>query len=235
MARCSYDQKPYRASMMRTWGATVHPSPSGQTAAGRAVLAESPDSNGSLGVAISEAVEEALQAPDAHYALGSVLNHVLLHQTVIGLETRRQLGSHFMPPGFHTGGLRYHGMAPMVSAAVEQGLVEPVAVHQLDAFAAGILFAKTEGIVPAPEANHAIRGAIVEAERCKAEGRKQIIAFNLCGHGHMDMSAYDAYLAGKLDNVPTTNKPSPSRWPGFRRWKRRGELTRNEPILRVAE
>jgi tryptophan synthase beta chain len=111
------------------------------------------------------------------------------------------LGSSFIPPGFHTGGLRYHGMAPLVSAAVEQGLVEPIAVHQLDAFAAGLLFAKTEGIMPAPEANHAIRGAIVEAQRCKAEGKKEVIAFNLCGHGHMDMSAYDAYLSGKLDNV----------------------------------
>jgi tryptophan synthase beta chain len=275
MVRVSYNQKPYRASMMRAWGATVHPSPSRETASGRAVLAADPDSNGSLGIAISEAVEEAIGKDDTHYALGSVLNHVLLHQTVVGLELRLQmekagrwpdvmvgcvgggsnfggfafplmaekidgkkkirfvavepaacplltrgrlaydfgdtagltplirmhtLGATFMPPGFHTGGLRYHGMAPMVSAAAEQGLVEPIAVPQLDAFAAGLLFAKTEGIIPAPEACHAIQGAILEAQRCKAEGKKETIVFNLCGHGHMDMSAYDAYLAGKLDN-----------------------------------
>ena len=273
MVRVSYNQKPYRASMMRACGGTVHPSPSDRTESGRRILAEDPNSNGSLGIAISEAVEEALQSDDVHYALGSVLNHVLLHQTVVGLEVREQmriadrlpdvmigcvgggsnfggftfpfmpevidgskkvrfvavepaacptltrgrlvydfgdtagltplirmhtLGATFMPPGFHTGGLRYHGMAPMVSAAVEQGLVEPLAVPQTEAFAAGVLFARTEGIVPAPESNHAIRGAIIEAERCKAEGRKEVIVFNLSGHGHMDMSAYDAYLNHQL-------------------------------------
>lgn len=275
MVRVSYNQKPYRASMMRAWGATVHPSPSQQTQSGRTALAENPETNGSLGIAISEAVEDAMANPDAHYALGSVLNHVLLHQTVIGLETKKQfekagrwpdvllgavgggsnfaglvfpfipdnlegkrrtrlvavepaacpsltrgklaydfgdtagltplvrmhtLGAHFMPPGFHAGGLRYHGMAPMVSAAVEAGLIETVALQQLETFEAGLLFAKTEGIVAAPESCHAIRAAIAEAERCKREGKKEVIAFNLSGLGHMDMAAYDAYLAGQLVN-----------------------------------
>jgi tryptophan synthase beta chain len=274
MVRVSYNHKPYRASMMRTWGAEVFASPTNKTQSGRAVLAEMPDTNGSLGMAISEAVEDAIEHDDAHYALGSVLNHVLLHQTIIGLEARKQfeiagvypdvvlacvgggsnfggfafpflwdklsgkrpnlravaiepsacptltrgklaydygdtagltplvrmhtLGSQFIPPGFHAGGLRYHGMAPLVSATVEQGLVEPMSVQQLDTFSAGLLFAKTEGIMPAPEANHAIRGAIVEAERCTREGKSEVIAFNLSGHGFMDMTAYDAYLSEKL-------------------------------------
>ena len=273
MVRCSYDQKPYRASMMRAWGANVFPSPSDQTESGRQILAEDPDTTGSLGIAISEAVEDAVKSGTAHYALGSVLNHVLLHQTINGLEARKQfekagvwpdivvgcvgggsnyagfafpfmwekmdgsrdirfvaiepsacptltkgplaydfgdtagltplirmhtLGSHFIPPGFHAGGLRYLGMAPLLSAAVEQGLIEPTAVHQLETFEAGLLFARTEGIMPAPEANHAIRGAIIEALKCKETGEKKVIAFNLCGHGHMDMSAYDAYLSGNL-------------------------------------
>jgi tryptophan synthase beta chain len=275
MVRVSYEQKPYRASMMRAWGGKVFPSPSDQTDSGRAVLAEMPDTNGSLGIAISEAVEDAVKNEDTHYALGSVLNHVLIHQSVVGLEVRKQfekidkwpdvlvgcvgggsnfagfafpflpekikgekklrlvavepsacptitrgmlaydfgdtsgltplirmhtLGSKFIPPGVHAGGLRYHGMAPMVSAAAEQGLLEPIAIHQMETFEAGLLFAKTEGIISAPEANHAIRGAIIEAERCKKEGKKEIIAFNLCGHGHFDMSAYDAYLAGELSD-----------------------------------
>ena len=272
MVRVSFNQKPYRAAMMRAWGATVYPSPSPQTACGRAVLAEDPKTNGSLGIAISEAVEDAVAHDDAHYALGSVLNHVLLHQTVAGLETKKQLahvgrqpdvlvgcvgggsnfagfafpfipeklegrplrlvavepqacptltrgplaydfgdsagltplirmhtlGSKFIPPGFHAGGLRYHGMAPLVSAAVEAGWVETIALAQLETFEAGLLLARTEGIMPAPEANHAIRGAILEAERCRREGRREVIVFNLCGHGHMDMSAYEAYLDGKL-------------------------------------
>ncbi|MCL5270783.1 MAG: TrpB-like pyridoxal phosphate-dependent enzyme [bacterium] len=276
MVRVSFNQKPYRASMMRTWGAEVFASPSDKTDSGRAVLAEDPETNGSLGIAISEAVEDAVKHADAHYALGSVLNHVLIHQSVVGLEARKQLeladrrpdvlvgcvgggsnfagfafpflpekirgqskvrlvavepsacptltrgrlaydfgdtagltplirmhtlGSHFIPPGFHAGGLRYHGMAPMVSAAVEQGLCETIAVEQLETFKAGMLFTRTEGIMPAPEANHAIRGAIIEAERCKREGHREVIVMNLSGHGHMDMSAYDAYLGGKLVDV----------------------------------
>ena len=276
MVRVSFNQKPYRKAMMRAWGADCYPSPSDRTASGRHVLEANPDSNGSLGIAISEAVEDAGQNEDAHYALGSVLNHVMLHQSIIGLEARKQfeiadrwpdvlmgccgggsnfagfafpflpekidgsrrlrlvgvepsacptltrgrlaydfgdtagltpllrmftLGSSFMPPGLHAGGLRYHAMAPLVSAALEQGLMEAQAVPQLETFAAGLLFARTEGIVPAPETCHVIRAAILEAERCKAEGRKAIIAFNLSGHGHMDMAAYEAYLDGQLSDL----------------------------------
>jgi tryptophan synthase beta chain len=275
MVRVSYDQKPYRRAMMETFGASVTPSPSRETASGRAILAEHPNSTGSLGIAISEAVEVAAQDPHAHYALGSVLNHVLLHQTVIGLETLEQmalagdapdvilgctgggsnfaglvlpfvgsqlkgkskarivavepaacpsltkgrftydfgdtahltplakmytLGSVFVPPGIHAGGLRYHGMAPLVSHLLDLGLIEAIAVQQLDAFAAGVQFAQAEGIIPAPEANHAVAGAIREALRAKQEGARRTILFNLCGHGHFDMQAYIDYHAGKLQN-----------------------------------
>ncbi|MEN6626672.1 MAG: TrpB-like pyridoxal phosphate-dependent enzyme [Candidatus Sumerlaeia bacterium] len=281
MVRVSHKQKPYRAAMMRAFGAECVPSPSERTQSGRDALAEDPDTNGSLGIAISEAVEDAIADPTAHYALGSVLNHVLIHQSIVGLEARKQfeiagrwpdvlvaccgggsnfagftfpflpekidgkkkirlvgvepaacptltrgkvaydfgdtagftplmrmytLGAHFMPPGFHAGGLRYHGMAPMVSAAMEQGLAEAIAIPQLETFAAGLMFAKLEGIMPAPESCHALRGAIMEAERCKQEGKKEIIAFHLTGHGHMDMSAYEAYLDGKLNNITYDEK-----------------------------
>lgn len=273
MVRVSYGQKPYRRALMETWGATCTASPSERTAAGRAILAQRPDHPGSLGIAISEAVEIAVQRADTHYALGSVLNHVLLHQTVVGLEaiaqlelandypdiivgctgggsnfagiafpflgqqlrggravriiavepaacptlTRGQyaydygdtaqltpltkmhtLGSTFTPPGFHAGGLRYHGMAPLVSHVQELGLIESRNYHQLACFEAGVLLARTEGILPAPEANHAVRGAIDEALRCKEEGISRAILFNLCGHGHFDMQAYMDYFAGKL-------------------------------------
>ncbi len=273
MVRVSYQQKPYRRALMETWGATCTPSPSERTAAGRAILAQRPDHPGSLGIAISEAVEVAAQRDDTKYALGSVLNHVLLHQTVVGLEAMAQLemaddypdvvvactgggsnfagiafpflgaqlrggkhvrivaiepaacpsltrgqyaydfgdtahltpltkmhtlGSTFTPPGFHTGGLRYHGMAPLVSHVKQLGLIEARAYHQLSCFEAGVLFARTEGILPAPEANHAVRGAIDEALRCKEEGVSRAILFNLCGHGHFDMQAYIDYFAGKL-------------------------------------
>ncbi len=273
MVRVSYDQKPYRRALMEAYGATVVASPSEETAAGRAILAEHPDSTGSLGIAISEAVEVAAQREDTKYALGSVLNHVLLHQTVIGQEALAQLemagdypdvvigctgggsnfagiafpfigaalrgerpvravavepaacpsmtrgkyaydfgdtahltplvkmhtlGSTFVPSGFHAGGLRYHGMAPLVSHLVQLGHIEPVAVQQLETFAAGVQFARTEGILPAPEANHAIAGVIREALRCKEEGVSRTILFNLCGHGHFDMQAYMDYQAGKL-------------------------------------
>ncbi|MDD1650118.1 MAG: TrpB-like pyridoxal phosphate-dependent enzyme [Methylococcaceae bacterium] len=273
MVRVSYQQKPYRRALMETWGATCTPSPSERTAAGRAILAQRPNHPGSLGIAISEAVEIAVQRADTHYALGSVLNHVLLHQTVVGLEaiaqleladdypdiivgctgggsnfagiafpflgqqlrggrtvriiavepsacptlTRGQyaydygdtaqltpltkmhtLGSTFTPPGFHAGGLRYHGMAPLVSHVQELGLIESRNYHQLACFEAGVLLARTEGILPAPEANHAVRGAIDEALRCKEEGVSRAILFNLCGHGHFDMQAYMDYFAGKL-------------------------------------
>ena len=275
MVRVSYNQKPYRRALMEAFGASVTPSPSDETASGRAILAEHPDSNGSLGIAISEAVEIAARDPQTKYALGSVLNHVLLHQTVIGLEAIEQmslagdepdviigctgggsnfaglvlpylgrklkgrckarivavepsacpsltkgrftydfgdtghltplvkmhtLGSTFVPPGIHAGGLRYHGMAPLISHIVDLGLADAVTVQQLDAFSAGIRFARAEGIVPAPEANHAVAEAIGEALRAKAEGKPRTILFNLSGHGHFDMQSYIDYQAGKLEN-----------------------------------
>ena len=275
MVRVSYNQKPYRRALMKAFGASVTASPSNETESGRAILAHSPQSNGSLGIAISEAVEVAAKDPSTKYALGSVLNHVLLHQTVIGLEAMEQmamagdepdvivgctgggsnfaglvmpylgrkikgrsqvrvvaaepaacpsltkgkftydfgdtghltplvkmhtLGSTFIPPGIHSGGLRYHGMAPLVSHCMDLGLIEASAVQQLDAFAAGIQFAKAEGIIPAPEANHAVAGAISEALRAREEGKQRTILFNLCGHGHFDMQSYIDYQAGKLQN-----------------------------------
>jgi tryptophan synthase beta chain len=275
MVRVSFNQKPYRRALMETWGARCVASPSEETQAGRAILAQRPDHPGSLGIAISEAVEVAVQRDDTRYALGSVLNHVLLHQTVVGLESQLQmelandypdviigctgggsnfagivfpflgaqlrggrnvrivavepaacpsltrgpyaydfgdtahltplvkmhtLGSTFTPPGFHAGGLRYHGMAPLVSHIKQLGLIEARAYHQTTCFAAGLQFARIEGIVPAPEANHAVKATIDEALRCKEEGVSRAILFNLCGHGHFDMSAYTDYLAGKLDD-----------------------------------
>ena len=271
----SYDQKPYRRALMESYGARCLPSPSDQTDYGRAVLAKRPDHPGSLGIAISEAVEVAAKNDDTKYALGSVLNHVLLHQTIVGLEAMEQmkmadawpdvivgctgggsnfagitfpfigdglrggakprivavepaacpsltrgrfaydfgdtahmtpltkmhtLGSTFTPPGFHAGGLRYHGMAPLVSHLKDLDLIEATAYHQVECFAAGIQFARAEGILPAPEANHAVKGAIEEALRCKREGRSETILFNLCGHGHFDMAAYMAYSAGTLSD-----------------------------------
>jgi tryptophan synthase beta chain len=261
--------------MMQTWGAEVYASPSQLTQTGRDALAKDPNNPGSLGLAISEAVEEAASRPDTNYTLGSVLNHVLLHQTIIGLEAMQQmemadawpdvvvgctgggsnfagiafpfighglrggpkprivavepaacpsltrgkyaydfgdtghmtpltkmhtLGSQFTPPGFHAGGLRYHGMAPMVSHCKELGLLEAVSYNQVECFEAGVMFARAEGIVPAPEANHAVKGAIAEAMRCKAEGKSETILFNLCGHGHFDMASYQKYFAGELTN-----------------------------------
>ena len=273
MVRVSYDQKPYRRALMETYGARCTPSPSPETNSGRAILARRADHPGSLGIAISEAVEIAAQADDTKYALGSVLNHVLLHQTVIGQEAMAQmemaddwpdvivgctgggsnfagivfpflgaqlrggrkvgivavepaacpsltrgryaydfgdtghltpltkmhtLGSTFTPPGFHAGGLRYHGMAPLVSHLKELGLIDARAYQQSKVFEAGVTFARAEGIVPAPEANHAVKGAIDEALRCREEGTSRAILFNLCGHGHFDMQAYIDYFAGKL-------------------------------------
>ncbi len=273
MVKVSYHQKPYRRAFMESYGARVIASPSNETQAGRNILKEHPDSNGSLGIAISEAVEVAVQDEQTKYALGSVLNHVLLHQTVIGMEALAQLemagdypdiivgctgggsnfagiafpfmsaklkgdrhikfvavepaacptltkgkytydfgdtahltplvkmhtlGSSFVPQGFHAGGLRYHGMAPLLSHVVDLGLIEAKAYGQLDCFAAGLTFARAEGILPAPEANHAVKGAIDEALRCKEEGASKTILFNLCGHGHFDMQAYMDYQAGLL-------------------------------------
>src|ERR1017187_7235676 len=276
MVKVSYEQKPYRRALMETYGAKCIASPSNLTASGRAILAKNPNSTGSLGIAISEAVEMAAQRDDTKYALGSVLNHVLLHQTVIGQEAQAQfeladdypdviigctgggsnfagivfpflgaqlrggkklklvaiepaacpsltrgkyaydfgdtakltplakmftLGSAFTPPGFHAGGLRYHGMAPLISHIKELGLIEAAAYHQIACFEAGVQFARAEGIVPAPEANHAVRGAIDEALRCKAEGVSRAILFNLSGHGHFDMQAYIDYFDGKLKDI----------------------------------
>ncbi|GAV30970.1 predicted alternative tryptophan synthase beta-subunit [Coriobacteriaceae bacterium EMTCatB1] len=273
MVKVSYEQKPYRRILMETYGATVHASPSNLTEAGRHVLAMDPDSTGSLGIAISEAVEVAVKDPDTHYSLGSVLNHVCLHQTVIGLEAIRQmelaeaepdvvigcvgggsnfagiafpyykrrlegkskarlvavepkacptltageyrydfgdeakmtpqmmmytLGHDFVPAGIHAGGLRYHGDSPLVSALVRSGDIEAVAVHQTACFEAAVTFARAEGILPAPESSHAIRLAIDEALAAKEAGEEKTVLFNLSGHGHFDLSAYEAYLAGRL-------------------------------------
>jgi len=274
MVRVSYEQKPYRKLMMQTWGATILASPSNTTHAGRAILAQDPDSPGSLGMAISEAVEVAATNQDTNYSLGSVLNHVLLHQTIVGLETRKQLekigeradsligcvgggsnfaglvfpffpdrlagqgprfvaveptacpsitrgrfqydfgdtaattplikmftlGHGFVPPRIHAGGLRYHGMAPLVSHLVKLGHAEAVAVKQNPAFAAAVTFARAEGTIPAPEAAHAIRVAIDEAIRCREAGEAKTLVFNLSGHGHFDMGSYERYLAGKLED-----------------------------------
>ncbi|MDG6222112.1 MAG: TrpB-like pyridoxal phosphate-dependent enzyme [Candidatus Bathyarchaeota archaeon] len=275
MVSASYHQKPYRKSMIETWGAEVFPSPTNRTKAGRAVLEADPDSTGSLGIAISEAVEEALTTDNVKYTIGSVVNHVLLHQTVIGLETQKQLamvddypdqiigcigggssfsgiywpfyydkvkgkapkqtefiavesaacpkvtrgyytydhgdtakiiplvkmhtvGHTFIPAPIHAGGLRYHGMAPTVSLMKEEGEVSSRAYNQLQAFDAASLFAKTEGIIPAPEPSHAIKGAIDEALKCKETGEEKTIVFLLCGHGHFDMKAYDDYNHGNM-------------------------------------
>ena len=273
MVKASYYQKPYRKSMIQTYGAQIFASPSPETNAGRAILAQDPESPGSLGIAISEAVEDAATHDDAHYSLGSVLNHVLLHQTVIGQETITQmekageaadvviacvggesnfggfafpflgqklrdgkkvrviaaepsacptltkgkyaydfgdtvgltplvkmhtLGHTFIPPAIHAGGLRYHGDAPLVCQLLDEGLIEAVAHPQLRVFEAAVQFARTEGIVPAPEAAHAIRSAIDEALAAREAGESRVIVFNLSGHGHFDMGAYDAYFAGSL-------------------------------------
>jgi tryptophan synthase beta chain len=273
MVRVSFDAKPYRKMMMQTWGAEVVPSPSERTEFGRKLLAEDSQCPGSLGIAISEAIEDTVKTPKTKYALGSVLNHVCLHQSVIGQETIKQmalageepdvvigcvgggsnfagiafpyiqkkiaekkkcrivaveprscasmtqgelrydfgdtaqttpllwmytLGHDFMPPSIHAGGLRYHGMAPMVSHAHDLGLIEAVAYPQTKVFEGALQFARTEGIIPAPESSHAVRAAIDEAIKAREEGKKRVIVFNLSGHGMMDLSSYDAYLSGHL-------------------------------------
>lgn len=275
MVKVSYQQKPYRRIMMETWGAKVLASPTNETNAGRGILAQDPDSPGSLGIAISEAVEEAASRDDTNYSLGSVLNHVLLHQTVIGEESLKQmemageypdvvigcvgggsnyagialpfmrerltrgkktrflaaepeacptitkgryaydfgdtaqmtpltkmhtLGHTFVPPGIHAGGLRYHGMSPIISALVDQGHMEAKAYHQTKVFDAAIQFARTEAILPAPESSHAIQAAIDEALAAREAGEKRVILFNLSGHGHFDLGAYEQYLSGKLED-----------------------------------
>ena len=274
MVRVSYNQKPYRRILMETWGAKCVPSPSPDTNAGRKFLAQNPEHPGSLGISISEAIEDAVTSKDTRYSLGSVLNHVLLHQTVIGLETHKQLamigeypdivigcagggsnfsgfalpfvrdkihgkelkiiaaeptscptmtkgpyvydfgdtaettplipmhslGHGFVPPPIHAGGLRYHGMAPILSRLVVDGFVEARAYAQLETFAAGITFARTEGYIPAPETNHAIACVLEEAKKAKEEGKEQVIIMNWSGHGIIDLAAYDAYLSGKLED-----------------------------------
>ena len=275
MVRASYDQKPYRRLMMETYGASVVASPSMETEAGRAILAEHPDSPGSLGMAISEAVEDTIKREDTHYSLGSVLNHVMLHQTVIGEESILQmemageepdviiacagggsnfaglsfpwlgrtfrggrkyqviavepeaapslsrgryaydygdtaklapvvkmytLGHDFVPEPIHAGGLRYHGMSPLVSLLKHHGFIESRSLHQRPCFEAGIQFARTEGIIPAPESTHAIKAAVDVALEAKKSGEKKVILFNLSGHGHFDLSSYQRYLSGQLED-----------------------------------
>ncbi|KAA3610936.1 MAG: TrpB-like pyridoxal phosphate-dependent enzyme [Calditrichaeota bacterium] len=281
MVKVSFQQKPYRKMLMNMWGAQVHPSPTDKTEAGRKILAENPDNPGSLGIAISEAIERCVTSGDAKYSLGSVLNHVLMHQTVIGLEAIKQmekagdspdiviaplgggsnfagiafpflhqnftagknirciaiepascpkltkgefrydfgdttgmtplipmytLGHNFVSAPIHAGGLRYHGASALVSQLLKDGLVEAQAFQQIPCFEAGVLFAKTEGIIPAPESTHGIAAVINEAERCKKEGVSETILFNLSGHGHFDMGAYADYFDGKLDNHHFTDE-----------------------------
>ena len=281
MVKVSYNQKPYRKSMVNTWGGKIVASPSTLTEAGRKVLEQDPDSPGSLGIAISEAVEMAAKDPDTKYSLGSVLNHVLLHQTIIGEEAIKQfyktndfpdvvigcfgggsnfagisfpfirlnltqgkktrlvavepescpkltrgvfhydfgdtmgmtpllpmftLGHNFMPPKIHAGGLRYHGAGPIVSQLLKDKLIEAAAVHQLESFEAGVKFARSEGIIPAPESTHAIAQVIKEANKAREEGKAKTILFNLSGHGLVDMASYDQYFAGNLHDYSVTEK-----------------------------
>jgi tryptophan synthase beta chain len=275
MVKVSYYQKPYRRSLMETWGATVTPSPSDKTESGKNILARDPNSPGSLGIAISEAVEDAVKREDSRYSLGSVLNHVILHQTIVGLETKAQLkkigvepdiligcvgggsnfsgfcfpffpekkakrkdmriiaveptacptltkglyrydfgdtaqiapivkmytlGHNFIPPGIHAGGLRYHGDAPLLCLLYDEGIVEAVAYTQNPVFQAAMLFAQTEGIIPAPETAHAIRAVIDEALKCRERKEEKVVAFNFSGHGLLDLAAYDAFLSKKLED-----------------------------------
>ena len=282
MVRISFDQKPYRKSMMEAWGGKCIPSPSPETKAGRDILEKDPDTPGSLGIAISEAIEAAVtdETGKTRYSLGSVLNHVMLHQTIIGLEAKKQLekigeypdvvigcagggsnfaglafpfvldkingkdleiypvepaacptmtkspfvydhgdtarytpllpmhslGHAFVPPPFHAGGLRYHGMSPTVSQLVTEGIIEAKAVTQLDAYEAGVDFAKTEGFISAPETNHALASVIEEAKKAKEEAKEKVILFNWSGHGLIDLMAYDKYFAGELHNFALTDE-----------------------------
>jgi len=281
MVKVSYEQKPYRKSMMHIWGAEVYPSPSDKTEAGKQILAKDPNSPGSLGIAISEAIEMAVKDPKTKYSLGSVLNHVLLHQTIIGQEAKKQLekigdypdivigcfgggsnfagisfpflqdnltqgkktrmiavepescpkltrgqfrydfgdtigmtpllpmytlGHNFIPPTIHAGGLRYHGAGSIVSQLLKDGLIEANAVHQIESFEAGIMFAKAEGIIPAPESTHAIAQSIREALKAKQEGIEKTILFNLSGHGHIDLGAYDKYFSGEIKDYSVTDQ-----------------------------
>lgn len=274
MVKVSYEQKPYRKHMIETWGAQVDPSPTNLTNVGRSILEKDPQNPGNLGIAISEAVEEAATSKDKNYSLGSVLDFVLLHQTIVGLETQKQLelvdeypdvvigcvgggsnfggfalpfvrdkingkkvdfiavepaacptltkgsfvfdygdvakmapivemytlGHSFMPPKIHAGGLRYHGMAPIVSYLYNEGIIDALSLHQKECFEAAVLFSKAEGIIPAPETAHAVRATLIEAEKAKEEGKEKTIIFNLSGHGHFDLASYDLYLNNKLED-----------------------------------
>ncbi len=275
MVRSSFEQKPYRKSLINLWGANVIPSPSTETEFGRKILEQFPETSGSLGIAIGEAVEDAVKNDNTRYALGSVLNHVMLHQTVIGIEAQKQLdkvedypdvvigccgggsnlagislpyikdklsgtkdprviavepsacptlcsgelrydygdmakltpllkmytlGYDFIPPAIHAGGLRYHGCSPIISKLVADGMMEATTYHQIEVFEAGVMFARSEGIAPAPESSHAIKCAIEEALKCKETGEEKTILFNLSGHGHFDMASYDKYFSGGLSN-----------------------------------
>jgi tryptophan synthase beta chain len=275
MVKVSFDQKPYRRSMMQMWGGSVYASPSERTAAGRKILAADPNSMGSLGIAISEAIEDTITHGSSKYSLGSVANHVVIHQSIIGLEAKKQmalagdypdvvigchgggsnfagisfpfladnltegkttrfvaaepsacptltsgefvydfgdtvgmtplykmysLGHSFMPSGIHAGGLRYHGASPLVSAALKHHQIEAVALRQKECFEAAVAFAKTEGIIPAPETSHAIRAAIIEANKCRETGEAKTILFNLSGHGLVDMFAYEKYFSGQVED-----------------------------------
>ncbi len=281
MVRISFDQKPYRRMMMNTWGGTCVPSPSKDTQAGRKILQENPDSPGSLGIAISEAIEDCVTSKGTRYSLGSVLNHVMMHQTVIGLEAKKQLekfgekkvdivtgcvgggsnfaglafpfvldkinganitiipaeptscptmtrapfvydfgdtaattpllamhslGHAFIPPPIHAGGLRYHGLAPLVSQLILEGLLEPRAYNQLECYANAVLWARTEGFIPAPETSHAISVVVEEAKKAKEEGKEKVILLNWSGHGIMDLGGYDAYFSGRLVNTPLSEE-----------------------------
>jgi tryptophan synthase beta chain len=281
MVKVSYEGKPYRKIMMNTWGATVHSSPTKLTNAGRTILAKDPNSPGSLGIAISEAVEVAATDEHTKYALGSVLNHVLMHQTIIGLEAKKQmekagdypdivvapfgggsnfagisfpflmdklvdkkkiraiaveptscpkltrgvfrydfgdtvgmtpllpmytLGHNFVPSPIHAGGLRYHGAGVIISQLLKDGIIEADAINQIECFEAGVLFSRAEGIIPAPEANHAVAEVIRQARQADAEGVSKTILFNLCGHGHFDLASYEQFLAGKLVNYEVTEQ-----------------------------
>jgi tryptophan synthase beta chain len=281
MVKVSYDGKPYRKIMMNTWGAKVHSSPSNLTNAGRSILAKDPNSPGSLGIAISEAVEVAAMNDDTKYALGSVLNHVLMHQTVIGLESKKQLekagdypdiviapfgggsnfagiafpflqdklvsgknvraiaveptscpkltrgvfrydfgdtvgmtpllpmytlGHNFVPSPIHAGGLRYHGAGAIISQLLKDGIIEADAINQTECFEAGVLFSRTEGVIPAPEATHAIAEVIRQAKQADEEGVSKTILFNLCGHGHFDLGSYEHYMAGNLQDFEVTQE-----------------------------
>ncbi len=300
MVRISFDQKPYRKAMMEAWGGKCVPSPSPETKAGRDILAKDPDTPGSLGIAISEAIEAAVSdsSGSSRYSLGSVLNHVMLHQTVIGLEAKKQfekiglypdvvigcvgggsnfaglafpfvldkmngkkidiypvepaacptltkapfvydygdtagytpllamhsLGHAFMPPPFHAGGLRYHGMAPTVSQLAVEGLIQPRAVNQLDAYKAGVLVARTEGIIPAPETTHALACVVEEALKAKEEGKEKVIVFSWSGHGLLDLGAYEKYFSGELQNYALSDEDIQSSQKVFESYPKPGIL-----------